>query len=74
MTFSSLCARGEDTFAGLIVPMAHFIYRRLAVLKSTMLTMVDEVAVQCRILGLVILARQKPDPDPENLHDILMMV
>lgn len=39
-----------------------------------MLTTVDEIAEQCGMLGLVILAGQESDPHPAKPHDILTMV
>ena len=39
-----------------------------------MLTTVDDVAVQCGMMGLVILAGQESDPDPDKPHDMLTMV
>ena len=43
-------------------------------LKHTMLMTINEVVVQCGMMGLVILARQESHPDPDKPHDMLTMV
>lgn len=48
--------------------------RRLAGLKNTMLTTVDEIAEQCGMMGITLLLGREVDPQPDKVHDLLSMV